>query len=455
MSPPTPSDPAADAAAASAADPVAAAFATLRAEKPLAGRRVLILVENLPLPFDRRVWHEARTLTAAGAEVEVVCPKGRGFEAEYEELEGVRIHRHDLPIDAAGALGYVREYGAALAYQMRLANEIYAVRPFDTIQACNPPDLLFLVARLFRSRGVRFIFDHHDICPELYEAKFGKRDALWRLMGRLEKASFRAADVSIATNESYAKIARERGGMAPEDVFVVRSGPDIARLKRVDPNPDWKKGREHLIGYVGVMGDQEGLDLLLESARILCLEQGRSVQFALVGGGPALEGLEAQAAGMGLSDHVTFVGRAPDATLFEVLSTADVCVNPDRVNPMNDLSTMNKIMEYMAFEKPIVQFEVTEGRVSAGEASLYAAPNDPGDLAAKLAALLDDPEDRARRGAFGRRRVVEELGWERQIEPLIAAYLRAAEKAPRAEGAENGRPPPAWQRGWDRGRERL
>ncbi|MEO0762900.1 MAG: glycosyltransferase family 4 protein, partial [Pseudomonadota bacterium] len=276
----------------------------------------------------------------------------------------------------------------------------------------------------------------------LYEAKFGKRDLFWRLMGRLERASFAAADVSLATNESYARIARERGGMAAEDVFVVRSGPDVGRLRPSAPNPDWRKGRDHLIGYVGVMGDQEGLDLLLESARILCLEQGRSVQFALVGGGPALEGLQAQAEAMGLADHVTFAGRAPDTELFEVLSTADVCVNPDRVNPMNDLSTMNKIMEYMAFERPIVQFEVTEGRVSAGEASLYAAPNDPADMAAKLAQLLEDAPARARMGAFGRRRVVEELGWERQIEPLIAAYLRAAEKSAAAgSGAGTGGAP--------------
>ncbi|MEO1686318.1 MAG: glycosyltransferase family 4 protein [Pseudomonadota bacterium] len=443
-------------------DPVAEAFAALQETRPLAGRRILILVENLPLPFDRRVWQEARTLTAAGAEVEVICPKGRGFEADHEVLEGVRIHRHPLPVDASGALGYVREYGAALFHQARLAQEIYAERPFDTVQACNPPDLLFLIARLFRRRGVRFIFDHHDICPELYEAKFGKRDLFWRLMGRLERASFAAADVSLATNESYARIARERGGMAAEDVFVVRSGPDAGRLRPSAPNPDWRKGRDHLIGYVGVMGDQEGLDLLLESARILCLEQGRSVQFALVGGGPALEGLRAQAEAMGLADHVTFAGRAPDTELFEVLSTADVCVNPDRVNPMNDLSTMNKIMEYMAFERPIVQFEVTEGRVSAGEASLYAAPNDPADMAAKLAQLLEDAPARARMGAFGRRRVVEELGWERQIEPLIAAYLRAAEKpAAAGSGAGTGTAgagaarAPAWQRGWELGRERL
>jgi glycosyltransferase involved in cell wall biosynthesis len=291
--------------------------------------------------------------------------------------------------------------------------------------------LIFIVAAPFRLFGKRFIFDHHDINPELYEAKFNRRDFFWKLMVWFERLTFRSANVVISTNESYRKIALTRGGKKPEDVFVVRSGPDVEKLKTVPANDAWRNGRQDMVGYVGVMGDQEGIDLLLEAAQTLCLERGRDVQFVLVGGGPALDDLKAQAKDMGLEDHVTFTGRAPDEDLFEVLSTADVCVNPDRVNPMNDKSTMNKILEYMAFSKPIVQFDVTEGRFSAQEASLYAKANDPADMADKLEELLDDPETRKRMGEFGRRRVVSELSWDHQVETLIAAYQRAASKSAR------------------------
>ncbi|MCR9114716.1 MAG: glycosyltransferase family 4 protein, partial [Rhodobacteraceae bacterium] len=322
--------------------------------------------------------------------------------------------------------GYVLEYGAALFHEMRLALKILRRHGFDTIQACNPPDLIFLVAAPFKLFGKRFIFDHHDINPELYEAKFGKRGFFWRLMVLLERLTFRSADVIISTNNSYREIAMTRGGRAAEDIFVVRSGPNLNRLYPRRPNPAWKNGRAAMVAYVGVMGDQEGLDLLLEAAHTLVFVQGRDVQFVLVGGGPSLQGVQDQCQAMGLQDHVTFTGRAPDDDLFEVLSTADVCVNPDRVNPMNDKSTMNKILEYMAFSKPIVQFEVTEGRYSAQEASLYAKPNDPVDMAACITALLDDPQRRAQMGRFGRARVEAELGWDHQVDALIAAYERAA-----------------------------
>lgn len=395
-------------------------------QKPLAGRKVLIIVENLPLPFDRRVWQECQTLRAAGAEVAVICPTGKSFETRYEEIDGVHIYRHPLPLDAKGAAGYLLEYGAALFHEMRLSIRVLRRHGFDTIQACNPPDLIFLVALPFKLFGKRFIFDHHDINPELYEAKFNRRDFFWRLMVLFERLTFRTADVVISTNNSYREIAMTRGKRKAEDVFVVRSGPNLNRLYPRPANPAWKKGRAQMVAYVGVMGDQEGLDLLLESARDVVFGQGRDVQFVLVGGGPALEGLKAQAVEMGLQEHVTFTGRAPDEDLFEVLSTADICVNPDRVNPMNDKSTMNKILEYMAFSKPIVQFEVAEGRYSAQEASLYARPNDPADMAAKIIALLDDPERCAEMGRFGRARVEAELGWDHQVGTLIAAYERAA-----------------------------
>lgn len=397
----------------------------VRAAKPLAGRKVLIIVENLPLPFDRRVWHECLTLTAAGAQVCVICPTGKGFEAPYEELDGVHIYRHPLPVDAKGALGYIVEYGAALFHETRLAWKIRRKHGFDTLQGCNPPDLIFLIAWQFRWRGVRYIFDHHDINPELYEAKFGRRGIFWRLMLWWERLNFGAATVSIATNNSYRDIAISRGKMAPEDVFVVRSGPDLNRLTIMPENRAWHNGRQHMVGYLGVMGDQEGIDLLLTSAAEIVFTHKRDVQFVLVGGGPALADLQKQAETLGLQDHVTFTGRAPDEVLFDVLSNADICVNPDRVNPMNDQSTMNKILEYMAFSKPIVQFDVREGRFSAQDASLYAAPNDTQDMAAKIMTLLDDPEVRAKMGAFGRNRVESELSWDHQVDILVAAYKKA------------------------------
>ncbi|HEX9805532.1 MAG TPA: glycosyltransferase family 4 protein [Alteraurantiacibacter sp.] len=399
---------------------------SLHREQPLAGKRILIVVENLPVPFDRRVWMEARTLRAAGAVVSVICPIGKGFEEREEVIEGINVYRHSLPLDAAGALGYVAEYGAALFHELRLAFKVWRRHGIDVIQGCNPPDLIFLVALPFKLMGKRYIFDHHDINPELYEAKFGKRGPFWWLMGLFEKLTFTAADVSIATNNSYRRIAIARGGMKPEDVFVVRSGPDLTRLIRQPESRKWHDGREFLVAYVGVMGEQEGIDLLLESAAELMQRRARhDIRFVLVGGGPSLEGLKALTGEMGLSDHVRFTGRAPDAQLFEILSNADVCVNPDRVNPMNDQSTMNKILEYMAFEKPIVQFEVTEGRYSAGEASLYAKPNDPVDFADRIEELLADPQARARMGAIGRERVKTEFAWPFQVPALIAAYRRA------------------------------
>lgn len=396
----------------------------VREARPLEGRKVLIIVENLPLPFDRRVWHECRTLRAAGAQVAVICPTGKGFEERYEEIEGVHIYRHSLPLDAKGASGYLLEYGAALFHETRLAWKIWRKHGFDTIQGCNPPDLIFMVAAPFKLLGKRYIFDHHDINPELYEAKFNKRGFFWRLMVLFERMNFWFADISIATNHSYRQIAIERGKMKPENVFVVRSGPDLTRIERMEPNPKWHNGRDHMVGYVGVMGDQEGIDLLLEAAREIIFEKLRDVQFVLVGGGPALDDLKSMAAEMGLSDYVTFTGRAPDAELFEVLSSADVCVNPDRVNPMNDKSTMNKVMEYMAFGKAQVQFEVVEGRFSAQDASHYAAPNNTSDMADKIVALLDDPDKRAEMGAYGRARVETELSWDYQVDTLIAAYQK-------------------------------
>ncbi|HEY1612441.1 MAG TPA: glycosyltransferase family 4 protein [Rhizomicrobium sp.] len=389
--------------------------------------RVLIVVENLPVPFDRRVWSEATTLKQAGYEVSIICPKGKSATASFECIDGIHIFRHPLPLEARGALGYALEYASALFWEFVLSVKVFRKRGFDVIQACNPPDLIFLVALfwkvLFRTR---FVFDQHDIGPELYEAKFGRRDMWWRLLCRFERASFALADVSIATNESYREIALERGGMPADCVYVVRSGPNLARVRELPPDPSWRKGRQHLVAYVGVIGAQEGLDLLLEAAAHMRDALGRrDVQFVIVGDGPEFEHVKAMCAAMALDDVFTFTGRVDDNTLFTVLSTADVCVNPDRPNAMNDKSTMNKIMEYMALGKPIVQFDLTEGRYSAQAASLYARNTDTTDFAARIVELLDDPEKRQAMGAFGKARVHDALSWPHEAPKLLAAYAAA------------------------------
>jgi glycosyltransferase involved in cell wall biosynthesis len=369
------------------------------------------------------VWQEANALRDAGYGVSIICPTGKGYEKKFEEIDGIAIYRYDLPFEADGALGYLLEYSSALFWTFVLSWKVLFTRGFDVIHACNPPDLFFLIGGFFKLLGKKFVFDHHDINPELYEAKFGRRDFFWKLMVALERWTFATADASIATNESYRRIAIERGAMDPDRVFVVRSGPSLERLRILPPDPALRKGREHLVGYVGVMGKQEGVDLLLQAVRAIVHDQGRhDIHFGIVGGGTSLAELKALAAELGVADHVTFTGRVPDAELLAMLNTADVCVNPDIGNEMNDKSTMNKIMEYMALGKPIVQFDLTEGRFSAQQASTYAKRNDPIDLAAKIVELIDDPARRAEMGAYGRRRVENELEWRFEVPKLLAAY---------------------------------
>ena len=408
-------------------------------------RRVLMAVENLPVPLDRRVWLEATTLREHGYEVSVVCPTGRGWDAAHEEIEGVSIHRFPEPPEAhSGALAYGREYAHALRHMLRLTAEIHASRGFDLIHGCNPPDLLFLLARRLRRRGVGYLFDHHDVSPELFEAKFGaprgpKLRALDLMLRRLERASFREATVSIATNESFRRIAIERGGMAPEDVFVVRSAPQVDRFRPGPADPEIRRGASVVMGYVGVIGQQEGMDLLVAAAEHLIRELGvNDARFVVVGFGPALEEVRADVAARGLDGHFEFTGALYGDDLLRALNSCDVGVAPDPRNAMNDISTMNKVMEYMTLELPVVQFDLAEGRASAGEASLYATPNDPRDFAACMARLASDPGLRRRMGEAGRGRVLERLSWDASVPPLLAAYDRAFAKlfgeAPRHGG---------------------
>jgi len=388
-----------------------------------AGRKVVIIVENLPSPFDRRVWQEATTLREAGYVVSIICPTGKGYTSKHECLEGIHIYRYSLPVEASGAAGYLLEYSSALVFQFWLSIKVLFRHGFDVIHACNPPDNIFIIGAFYKLFGKKFLFDHHDINPELYEAKFGRRDFFYKVMLLWERWTFRVANISIATNESYKDIAIDRGGMDRDKVFVVRSGPKLDRLKIIPPVPALKHGRRYLVGYVGVMGQQEGIDHLLQAARYIIKDKGRTdVHFGLVGGGTQLAEMKALAGELDIAEFVTFTGRVPDQDLLEMLNTADVCVNPDVANEMNDKSTMNKIMEYMALGKPIVQYDLKEGRFSAQEASLYAERNSPEDMANKILLLLDDEQRRTRMGEFGRRRVESELAWSYEAPKLLSAY---------------------------------
>ena len=396
-------------------------------------RRVLIVVENLPVPLDRRVWLEATTLVAEGYLVSVICPTGRGWDKPYEYIDGVHIYRYPEPPEAhSGAMAYAREYGQALWHMFRLARVVRRERGFDVIHGCNPPDLVFLLAWRYRLSGVRYLFDHHDVCPELFEAKFDKKGLLYRVMLIWERLTFATADVSIATNESFREIAIRRGKMAPQDVFVVRSAPKIEKFEIRPGDPALKKGAKTLLGYVGVIGQQEGMDLLVAAADYLIRDMGYDdVHFAIVGFGPEVPAVQKDVAARGLDRWFTFTGALYNEDLLAVLNTADIGVSPDPKNAMNDISTMNKIMEYMTLEKPAVQFDLKEGRASAGEASLYARANDPKDFAAKIAWLIDHPEEGRKMGQLGRKRVLENLSWGHSVPYLLAAYERVFTKGAR------------------------
>jgi len=397
-------------------------------------KRILIVVENLPVPFDSRVWKEASSLRDNGYEVTVLCPRGKGYAKNHEVLEGIRVFRHPAAKEGDAPLGYVWEYACALFWEVFYTWWIYLRHGFQVLQGCNPPDDIFLVALPFKLLGVKYIFDHHDANPELYFSKYGRKDFLYRTLVWLERMTYRCSDVVIATNDSYKDLAISRGRKAPEDVFVVRNGPDLNNFNAVAPNPSLKYGQPHLVGYVGNMSVQEGLDILLEVALYLKNQGRRDVHFTCVGGGPGLAGLRKMVEEKNLEDMVNFTGRVSDEQLLEILSTADVCVNPDKPCEMNDISTMIKIMEYMALGKPIVQFDLREGRFSAQEASLYSdIENQVSDFAAKILWLLDNPAERERMGEFGRRRVETELAWQYSVRNLLATYDRVLGRKSRKE----------------------
>lgn len=414
----------------------------MRLDITMTKRKILIIVENLPVPFDGRVWKEAQALHQYGYQVSVLSPRGKGFQKTREILEGVHIYRHPMPSEGNTPLGYIVEYTVALFWQVLFAWWIFLARGFHVIQGCNPPDDIFLVALPFRIFGVKYIFDHHDANPELYLSKYGRKDLLYKAQVWLEKLTYISSDVVMATNESYRTIAINRGGLDPKDVFVVRNGPDLEKFRLVPEQPRLKYGKRFLVGYVGTMSVQEGLDILVDVAAHIRGLGRTDVHFTCVGGGPGLPVLRQMVRDKKLEGMFNFTGRIPDRELLEVLSTADVCVNPDRPCEMNDISTMIKIAEYMALGKPIVQFSLKEGRLTAGDAALYCDnDNQVNDFAQKILWLLERPEERQRMGEIGRIRVEQQLAWKYSVENLLAAYEcaisrpRAAAPRPAASGA--------------------
>lgn len=388
-----------------------------------AGRRIVIIVQNLTVPFDRRVWLESRTLKAAGYDVTVVCPTGGPHTARREELEGIRIYRYPAPGPTSHTLSYLWEFLYCWIRSAWLVLEARRRHGVDLLHACNPPDTYFALAALLKPRGVRFLFDQHDLCPEVYIARFGRGRFWHRLLLWLERLTYRTADVVIATNESYREKAIHRGNVPPERVFVVRSAPDARRFQPVPPEESLRDGRKHRVAYLGVMAPQDGVDYLIRAAAYIVHDLGRDdVGFTLIGSGDCFDDLVAQARALGLDGHVRFTGRIPDEEVERHLCTADVCVSPDPLNDLNDLSTMNKILEYMALGRAIVAFDLKETKVSAADGALYAEPNDVQDLARKIVRLLDDRELRGEMERRNLARFRERLAWAFSATELLRAY---------------------------------
>ncbi|MEL6320772.1 MAG: glycosyltransferase family 4 protein [Cyanobacteria bacterium J06626_14] len=391
-------------------------------------KRVLILVENLSVPFDRRVWMEATTLKSSGYHVSVISPQGNGFDKAYEVIDGIHIYRHPLPEEVSSVFGYLREYSWAVFWQFRLAQKVWREQGFDIVHLCNPPDLLFLIAIWFKLlKGVRVIFDHHDLAPEMYIAKYNRIDIFYHGLCLVERLTYAVADYAIATNQSHHKIATTRGGKTSDQVFIVRSAPDLSRFHPLPAKEHYRKGRTSLVGYMGVMGEPEGIDYLLRVIQHITQERKREdIHFMLIGDGPAFDSLQSLASELGISDYVEFTGFVRGHELLERLSSCDVCVEPSPTSAYNENCTMNKILEYMALGKPIVQFDLREGRRSAATASLYARPNNELEFAEKILELLADPELRAAMGAEGQRRMKEELEWKHQAPKLLDTYQTVA-----------------------------
>jgi glycosyltransferase involved in cell wall biosynthesis len=389
-------------------------------------QRILMLLENNHFPQDSRVKKEADSLTEAGFRVTVIAPQGKR-QAAREEVDGVLVYRYPSPHGGEGLFGYLWEYGYSMAAMFVLSLVVFVRHGFAVIHAHNPPDTLVFIGLFYKLLGKRFVFDHHDLSPELYIARFDRDGeegrTLCRALTLFEKLSCRAADLIVATNGSYKQIEMERAGAPAERIVIVRNGPHPNFLISFPPDEDLSHEAETIIGYVGVIGHQDGLDYLLRALSHLVKDLGRTdFKAAIIGSGAEVPCLKKLAADLCIEQYVWFAGWQQGDDLLRLLATADICVSPDPSNPYNDRSTMIKLMEYMALGKPIVAFDLPEHRVSAGEAACYARPNEELDFARQIAHLMDHPEERAAMGQAGRERVRTELAWSYQAERLVAAY---------------------------------
>jgi glycosyltransferase involved in cell wall biosynthesis len=389
-------------------------------------KRVLIIVQNLPVPFDRRVWLECQALVGHGYEVAVVCPKGKGDPA-HQVVDGVELYKYRPYAPGGSKLGFLIEYGYSFTATAWLTLKARRSGRFGVIQACNPPDIFWPIAQVLRAFDrTRFVFDHHDLCPELYESRFPDGPKLpYKGLRALERRTHRTADHVISTNSSYRDLAVTRSGKSPTDVTVVRTGPDMQRLQRGPARPELRRGRRYLAAYIGVMGPQDGVDIVVQAAAIVVNELHREdIAFTLIGSGDCFDDLVALRDRLGLAGHVEFTGRVPDEVVTQIMSTADVGLSPDPKNALNDVSTMNKTMEYMAFELPVVAFDLRETRVSAADAAVYAKPNDVHEYAAAIVDLMDDEPRRSKLGKLGRARIEQELAWSHQERAYLDVYRR-------------------------------
>ncbi len=385
----------------------------------------VIIVENLPVPFDRRVWQEALALRQAGWQVSVICPATERYPQAREEIDGIAIYRHPLPLEARGPAGFVLEYGAALFHELRLLATVWRERGFDVIQACNPPDLIFLVAWPFKLIGKRFIFDHHDVNPELFEAKFGRRGLMHRLLLRFERLTFRSADLVVSANDTFRDIAIRRGGKRPEDVVTVYSIPDRSRMHRVEPDPARRGGRKFVLGYLGIIGDQDGVDHFVDAVDHLVRREGATdFRAVVVGDGPALASVRERATALELDDVIEFTGYLSGDDLLRTVSAFDIGVIPDPVNEYNDKISMNKVFEYSALGIPSVAYPLSETRRLLGKAGVYAAGREPGDLAGACLQVMTNEPLRRDCAAAAAHLAATAFNWEREARKYVDAFAR-------------------------------
>ena len=396
-------------------------------------RKVLIVVENLSVPFDRRVWRECHALRDAGYQVSAISPKGTERDISRQEtIDGISIYRYPILQSDGSFLSYAVEYGMALLMSYWLMWVVLFREGFDVIQICNPPDLLILVALPFKLFGKKMIFDQHDLSPEIYEVQKGKGGKQSVVVGALlffEKLTYIFSDVVMVVNESCKRIAVGRGAKRDQDVFVVRNGPSLQNIKGVQPNTALKQAKKYLLSYVGMMGPQEGIDLLLRAVRELVVAHRRSdFHVHIMGGGTVLEGMKKYAVELGLEQTVTFTGSVDYPQVMEGIASADLCLCPDPKTPLSDKCSLVKAVEYMSLGRAFVAFDLEEVHLFAADAALYAQPNDEGDFAAKINELLNNDELRASMGQIGKERVIQRLTWEHSKEALYAAYEKAFEK---------------------------